>query len=457
MTTRPYIYLIGAGPGLGQWLTRAAWEALTSVEAIGYPPSLHGLYQELAGQVPGRWITLEPGESVGDAVHHLNHYARVAILIPETPSVSSWAKNIASYLQTKRIRFEVVSGVLGLTAALDVAGFYCPGDAFELSSLSTGPPVRVQFGPAGVVWSNQKPPFAAVRGIKSFQPSLVDSPEFLDPNETILLIQPQQLSGRVAWLEDRPLFGKTVLIFQSGTKGIRSLKWLRELGASPVRVSVSCLVDPPSFDRVDWVLSRIERYDWLILTSAETIQRFFARLRVLGLDIRRVRAKIAVVGPETRAQVQDLGLNVALMPSRGFSQEGLLEAFRGLAMTGQSVLMPGGQLNRSLLGDGLSEWGALVERLVMYHNQPVSLSERVHRMIQDGELAAAMFTASSQVEYVMAQLSEEEKNLIRTIPSFSIGPLTSRTMTRHGLTVRVESETPSVEALIRCMARELSK
>ena len=69
-----------------------------------------------------------------------------------------------------------------------------------------------------------------------------------------------------------PLGGKSILVTRSQQQAGKLSDALRELGASVIELPVIEIVPPDSFDPLDNALRQLDEYDWLILTSANTVQ-----------------------------------------------------------------------------------------------------------------------------------------------------------------------------------------
>jgi uroporphyrinogen-III synthase len=266
----------------------------------------------------------------------------------------------------------------------------------------------------------------------------------------------EPIAPRVRWGSPKPLHGRVVMLLRQGERSLRAVRWLEEWGAQVITAAVSVLQDPVSWDAVDEAMRHLSRYDWIVFTSQEAVRRWFQRLRRQQVDVRTLRAKVAVVGPETAIQVREWGIIPDLMPEADYSQEGLIEAFRHIPVRGSAILLPGGQRNRTALAEELRGRGALVDTLVLYQNRPAPLTAAIVERIQRRALDAVIFTASSQVEYLFEQLGPEERAHLQAVPSFSIGPLTTRTLRHYGVTPVREADEPSIRILAELVREYLA-
>ncbi len=98
--------------------------------------------------------------------------------------------------------------------------------------------------------------------------------------------------GQVAGLEEpglnyftqRPLFGQTILITRMRQQASELGRQLQSLGAEVIEAPTIALVPPCSWDEVDQTLREVKQYDWLLLTSANSVNTLADRLDALQLD-----------------------------------------------------------------------------------------------------------------------------------------------------------------------------
>ena len=81
-------------------------------------------------------------------------------------------------------------------------------------------------------------------------------------------------------------------------------------------------------------------------------------------------AKIAVVGPATRAAIESLGVDVDIFPQGGYDSEHLLQHDALRAVEDKNIVIVRGQSGRELLADTLEERGANVHYLSVYDRIP---------------------------------------------------------------------------------------
>ena len=131
----------------------------------------------------------------------------------------------------------------------------------------------------------------------------------------------------------------------------------RSAGAEPVLFPTVTIGPPTSWAPLDDCLAHLERYDWLVFSSAAAVRHTLGRLP----DRASLQQKrVAAVGDATAHALSTQGVRVDLIPSEGADQngQGLAQALAPLA-TGTRVLFPqaiGGrpELRDALVANGCS-------------------------------------------------------------------------------------------------------
>jgi uroporphyrinogen III methyltransferase/synthase len=224
---------------------------------------------------------------------------------------------------------------------------------------------------------------------------------------------------------------------QSGELAAR----LRALGAEPIEVPTIAVGPPDDWAAVDAAISRLEAFDWLVLTSVNGVRYLRERLETLPAHL-----KVAAVGPKTAEAARALGWEPALVPERTHG-EGLAEALAGEA-AGQRFLLTRGNLALSELPDGLRAAGGLVEEVVVYVNRPGTGSLGA---IAGGPLDWALFASGSAFRNLVAML--EDPAMLRGVKLASIGPKTSDVIRQLGFEVAVEATESTLEGLVAALER----
>ena len=112
-----------------------------------------------------------------------------------------------------------------------------------------------------------------------------------------------------------PLAGRRILVTRAAHQAGKLSDELRAFGAVPVEVPVLEIRPPASFDLLDRALRQLHRYNWLILTSANTVRALIDRVAELNLPIEPTPSlQVAAIGEATAAAARKAGFSIALIP-----------------------------------------------------------------------------------------------------------------------------------------------
>ena len=248
--------------------------------------------------------------------------------------------------------------------------------------------------------------------------------------------------------------GRRVLVTRGTTQLARLSDGLRRLGAVPVEVPVIEIMPPVDLAPCAAALRHLEVYDWILLTSTNTVRMLFDQARSLGIAL-RPRARIAAIGAATAAAAREAGLEVSLVPD-AYVAERLVETLREKA-AGKRVLLARAAMARDLIPDSLRGAGATVDVVEVYRNAvPRHAPEQLRRAWREG-LDAATFTSSSSVTHLATAAREAELPFpLPRIAAISIGPITSRTLRESGWPPSVEADPHDIAGLLAAVERHFS-
>ena len=240
------------------------------------------------------------------------------------------------------------------------------------------------------------------------------------------------------WFEDRPLFGRRVVVPRSQEQAGALSSRLRDVGANVIEVALIA-IEPG--DPIE--LQADARYDWIALTSPNAVDALFRSLR----DARSLAGtSIAAVGPGTASALAARGIVADLVPERS-NAEGLVTAFE--AGPGR-VLLPQSSLARSTLADGLREKGWDVTTVVAYRNAPVELSAEQRSAIKTAD-AIALTSSSTATNLVAAVGVDGAPPCV-----IAIGPATADAASAAGLSVAAVADRHDLEGLVAAVVATLS-
>lgn len=135
-----------------------------------------------------------------------------------------------------------------------------------------------------------------------------------------------KLREQLRWYDNKPLFGKTIVVTRARSQASALTKQLEAEGAKVIEAPSIKIVPPETYAPLGEAIKNIHTYKWLVLTSANGVKAFFARLAHAGLDARALAGvKIAAIGCGTAKALQSCGVKADLVPCT-YKAEELAEA-----------------------------------------------------------------------------------------------------------------------------------
>jgi uroporphyrinogen-III synthase/uroporphyrinogen III methyltransferase/synthase len=257
-----------------------------------------------------------------------------------------------------------------------------------------------------------------------------------------------------------PLAGRRILVTRAAHQAGKLSEGLRALGAEPVEVPVLEIQPPDNFDALDRALRQLDRYDWLIFTSANTIRALAERAAALGLALTQSAGlKIAAVGEATADAVRKAGFQVAFIPGTYVAESlaaGLLEGLHSQTQ-GLKVLLARAATARDVIPDSLRKAGVEVDVVDAYRNVlPEAAPEQLRQALAAG-LDAATFTSSSSATHLAEAARQAGITWpLAAVPAVSIGPITSQTLRDLGWEPVAEANPSDIPGLIAAVVRVLA-
>jgi uroporphyrinogen III methyltransferase / synthase len=256
------------------------------------------------------------------------------------------------------------------------------------------------------------------------------------------------LRNTLKWFDQKPLFGKGVVITRPEKQADDLARLLIKEGANPIHFSTIKIVPPPGWRALDAAIKKLEDYDWLIFTSANGVAYFFERLFAKNKDIRDLKGvKICCIGPATAKQVEGKGIRVDLVPKK-FISEGILESFSGINLRGKKILIARAAKARDVLLDGLKKSGANVDVVAAYETvNSGKKKNELEELFKENQVDVITFTSSSTVNNFV-KIMGRNFSLPKDIKIACIGPVTEATAARAGFSVDIHQEEYTMEGLV---------
>ncbi|MDP5272697.1 uroporphyrinogen-III C-methyltransferase [Chengkuizengella axinellae] len=504
--TKGKVYLVGAGPGDPKLITVKGLESIKKADAIVYDrlasPRLltyakPGAEKIYAGKLPN--LHTMDQDAINRLLVDLALEGKVVTRLKGgDPNIFGRVGEEASLLVDHGIEFEIVPGITSAIAAPAYAGIPITHRDFNSSFAVVTGHERPEKKDSTINWEeistatktilflmgitkirhirdqlikygkSPQTPVALIRwGTRVEQKTLVGTLETIaeqveqenfKPPAVILVGEVVKLREKLKWFENKPLFGKRVLVTRARAQASELADQIDDLGGEAVEFPVIELKQPEdeqTLNKLDQALQQLEQYHWVVFTSVNGVDYFFKRLRDLRIDIRTMQhARIAAVGPKTAGALEERGLVVTSIPKQ-FQGEGLLEGILPELEKNQNVLLPRADIAREYLPKKLNELGLNVTEVDVYENVISDHGlEEVLTYINKNRLNVITFTSSSTVRNLVDILTREgldAKQYLNGVTIVCIGPITAQTAQEYGLNVTKVAEEATIESLIEAI------
>ncbi len=263
------------------------------------------------------------------------------------------------------------------------------------------------------------------------------------------------LRKTINWFETRPLFGQTIVVTRTRQQASDLSMRLEELGARVIEAPTIELAAPADMKVVDESLRSAGSFDWIIFTSRNGVTFARERLMRIGLDVRVFgKAKIAAIGDATAEAIEkELCLKIDRCPE-SFVAEALAEALidKGEAK-GKRFLLLRADIARPVLREKLQQAGAAEVRDVAVYETKVAagLPPALLEALKERQVTWVTFTSSSTARNFATLLGSDYREQLKGVKLASIGPITTATMEKLGLTADVEAEVSNIQGLVEGM------
>jgi len=447
-TGRPELYYVGKRGGakdsvsqheINELLTRLAREGKRVVRLKGGDPFVFGRGSEEAQSMNDSSIEFEvvPGITAGIAAPM---YAGIPVthrgLSTSVTFVTGHEDPAKPHTQTNWSALARSGGTIVLYMGVKTL------PAITRALIDGGMPPEVPA--AAIQWGTHPKQRTVVATLETIADKAAD--ENIASPSIIVIGWSVVLRDELNWFEQRPLFGKRIVVTRATQQAHTLSEKLRELGADVIEMPATQVA------RLDLAPLRaairdLSGYQWLILTSQNAVSIFWEQLLGERRDARALAGlRIAAVGPATAGALLEHGIVVDVIPER-FVAEGLLERMRERDdVAGKRVLYVTAEGAREVLPRGLEEIGAEVIVLECYRSiLDGEGATRLARAIEAGRVDLATFTSGSAVRGYVEAVGDD---LAARIPAASMGPQTTQALRDAGIEAKIEAKESTIDGLV---------
>jgi len=500
---RGTVYLIGAGPGDPGLITVKAKECIQAADVVVYDYLAPPFLLDYAGK---NAEIIYVGKKGGDhtltqdkinllLVEKAREGKNVARLKGGDPFVFGRGGEEAQELLSYGISYEVIPGVTSAVAAPAYAGIpVTHRDHTSFVSFITGHerPDKKESRMQWDIFAKSDATLVFLMGVKNLSNIVTKLMEYGKPSDTPVALvrwgtttRQQTVTGTLAtivdavekaglkspaiivvghvvslrdeltWFDQKPLFGKKIVITRARAQASSLVAELTRLGAQCIEIPTIKITPPEDKTPLEAAIDHLDRYDWLVLTSVNGVKFFFDTLFEKGKDARALgHLKFACIGPVTKERLADHGIISDILPET-YQAESVIDAFSGLDMTGKKVLLPRAKKARTILPEQLTRMGALVDEVTAYETRLADEGkDLLIDMLKAGDIDAVTFTSSSTVTNFLTLLDgQNAPALLEGVILASIGPITSDTIREKGLSPDIEADSFTIDGLLEALLK----
>ena len=490
------VYIVGAGPGDKKLITLKGVECLQQADVVIYDLLLNDAllqhcpeHTEKIKAPDPRIRTTRQDELNQLLITHAQAGKIVVRLKGGDPYIFGRGGEEAMVLAKEGIPFEVVPGVTAAIAATAYAGIpvthrdYASSVAFVTGhSAALHPESKIKWEylatavdtlviymgvahlqqivdrltrygrdhltPVSLVRVGTTPQQFVVQGTLADIVEKVEAVQLKSP-ALIVVGAVNRLREQLRWFDNKPLFGKRILVTRARAQTSEFADLLEAIGAEVIQFP-TIEICPIEIDSAD--IPTPEQYDWMIFTSVNAVEIYYERLREKGKDARVFGGcSICAVGPKTVDALNNIGIHPDFVPSHS---SGRVVAAEIEDVQGKKILLPRAKIATEDLPNTLRERGAHVDDLPIYNTFKVEneCSDAIKKDLLEGRIDCVTFTSSSTVRNFLEMFpTHSAKDLLVNVQVAVIGPTTEATVKEHGIQVDVVAKETSVESLVEAI------
>jgi len=494
------VYLVGAGPGDPGLITVRGLELLRAADSVVYdrlaaPKLLDYARSDTARYYAGRasgYKALDQPEVNRLLVDLARRGQTVVRLKGGDPFVFGRGGEEAVACAAAGVPFEVVPGVSSITAVPAYAGIPLthravassfavvtahedptkPGVSVDWARLATGiDTLVVMMGLERLdrivarLLEHGRPPetptavisHGTVARQRTVVATLVDivarvrAAELRSP-AIVVVGEVVRLRDTIAWFDQRPLFGRRILVARTREQPSILAARLRDGGADVVEAPV-WRGEPADDASLSGALDHLARYEWILFTSARAVDVFCSALTAHGRDARALaQVRLAAAGRGTTEALARHFLR-ADVSTHAYLMDGIATALVHADVAGRRLLLVRSCGTYERLVERLMALGVVVDDAPAY--RLVVDEAETGAAVQSGPIDDIVFAAAESVRRLVAALGDALHGLDGARIT-CIGPRTAAAARDLGLRVDAVAPDATFDALVATLGRAVT-
>jgi uroporphyrinogen III methyltransferase/synthase len=240
---------------------------------------------------------------------------------------------------------------------------------------------------------------------------------------------------------------KRILVTRPRTQADSFCDGLKAAGFEPIYFPVIEIRPIGNNAELDQALKIINKYDWIVFSSANAVDVVFEEGQPRGLPLPRM----AAIGPKTADALRKHQLEPDFVPEE-FIAEAILPGLGDLR--GKRVLFPRAEIARKELPEAIVNAGGTVHEIPVYKTVPTQPNPEGLAALKSG-VDVITFTSASTVENFIAiarQNKLDPLNLPKNPLFACIGPITEQAARAEVLTNLIVAKEFTTDGLVKILS-----
>lgn len=214
------------------------------------------------------------------------------------------------------------------------------------------------------------------------------------------------------------LSGLSILVTRPAHQAAYLVNQIQLLGGEPLVFPVLEITDVEDIRPLLNIIDRLHEFDFAIFVSPNAVDK------ALPLICKNApfpsHLKVAVVGKGSAQKLSSYGIDEVILPAHRFDSEALLELEMLKQVQHSHIVIFRGNEGRKLLGETLTNRGAIVEYAECYQrNRPKADVSALLECWSHGDVHAVTMTSSEGLHNLFDMVGEVGQQLLKNTPFFT--------------------------------------
>ena len=260
--------------------------------------------------------------------------------------------------------------------------------------------------------------------------NIIDKAQGIKPPAIIIIGEVVEKRELYKWFEDKPLFGKKVVVTREASEGYRFGSQIERLGGKAISLPMISLVD----NMMDFDYKELKNYQGIMFNSPNGVRFFFEHID----DIRSIaHLKIGAIGSKTSQELKKYKITPDVMPSEYLSENLAFEMTK-VTNEGDKIFIMTSDVSPIDEGSFSKKYKREFKKYIGYRNIPCNTTKENIIDTIKGATHITFFSGSSAENFFKTL---GDNSLLEGIKVISIGPSTTRK-------IREFSQIPVIECKI---------